>query len=84
MKALSASAFAGVIRNFLRFGGREISIEYVPCNEHDGDIFLLCDARKLVKRFDLFGQTVSVHEPFTDMPIRCLENVHPEKCVLMP
>ena len=74
----------GMKKNFLRFGGRELSIEYVSRNEHDGDVFLLCDAQELVKRFDLFGQTVSVHEPLADMPIRCLENVHPEKCVLMP
>ena len=75
--------FDGMEKGLLCFGGRKIGIENIARDEHDGDILLLGDAGKLMKRFDLFGQTVPVHEPLADMPIRCVENVHPEKCVLM-
>ena len=69
--------FDGVKKDLLRFGRRKIGVEYIPRDEHDGDVLLPADGDELFECLDLFGQAVPVHEPLADMPIRCVENVHP-------
>ena len=59
----------GTKKDLFRFGGRKIGIENIPRDEHDGDLSLPADRSKLMERLDLFGEAISVHEPFPDMPI---------------
>ena len=74
----------GTEEDLLRLCGRQVGIEHVPRDEHDGDVLLLCDFGKFAEGVDLFGEAVPVHEPLPDMPIRCMENVHPENASFSP
>ena len=68
--------FDGGKKRFLRFGGRKESVEYVPRDEDEIDVLAVADPGEFVKRRPLLGQTLSVHQPFADVPVGCVKDLH--------
>ena len=76
---LPRHALHGTEKHFLRIGGRHERIEYVSRHKDEIDITRLTDAHDFVKRRNLFGQALAIHEPLADMPVGSVKNVHKKK-----